>query len=111
MAFSAEALTAGLKPQNSVLSRERRTSRGPKAVSEEVELNVRIRTFALPVPTVDDLGFRRMHFQAALCQAALEALPGELSFLLVPAVDQPIVCIPTPMEGLGASASSSRSNA
>jgi hypothetical protein len=30
MASSAEALTAGLKPQNSVLSLERRTSRGRK---------------------------------------------------------------------------------
>ena len=30
MAFSAEGLTAGLKPQNSMLSRDRRTNRGRK---------------------------------------------------------------------------------
>jgi hypothetical protein len=37
-----------------------------------------------------------MHFQAALCQALLKLCLESLSFLLVPAVDQPIVCIPTP---------------
>ena len=40
MAFSAEALTAGLKPQNSVLSRERLNQSWPKAVSEEVKLDM-----------------------------------------------------------------------
>ena len=30
MAFSAETLTAGLKPQNSLLSRDRLTNRGRK---------------------------------------------------------------------------------
>src|ERR1700730_15224280 len=71
---------------------------GPKAVSEEVELNVRIRTFALPVLTVDELGFRRMHFQEGICQACLKLCLESLSFVLVPAVDQSIVCIPTPWE-------------
>lgn len=69
---------------------------GPKAVSEEVELNVRIRAFALPVLAVNDLGFRRMHLQAALRQPCLKLRLESLSFLLVPAVNQPIVCIPTP---------------
>jgi hypothetical protein len=69
---------------------------GPKAVSEEVELNVRIRAFALPVLAVNDLGFRRMHLQAALRQPCLKLRLESLSFLLVSAVDQPIVCIPTP---------------
>jgi hypothetical protein len=58
-------------------------------------LNVRIRTFALPALAVDYLGFRQMHFQAALCQTRLKLCLESLSFLLVSAVDQPIVCIPT----------------
>ena len=37
-----------------------------------------------------------MHLQAALCQPCLKLRLESLSFLLVPAVDQPIVCIPTP---------------
>jgi hypothetical protein len=38
---------------------------GPKAIPEEVKLNVGILAFAFPVFAVDDLGFRRMHFQVA----------------------------------------------
>jgi hypothetical protein len=37
-----------------------------------------------------------MHLQAALRQPCLKLRLESLSFLLVPAVDQPIVCIPTP---------------
>jgi hypothetical protein len=33
---------------------------GPKAVSKEVKLDIRIRAFALPVSAVNDLGFCRM---------------------------------------------------
>ena len=69
---------------------------GPKTVSEEVEFIVRIRAFALPVFAVNDLGFRRMHLQAALCQALLKLCLESLSFLLGPAVHQPIICISTP---------------
>ena len=96
MAFSAEALTAGLKPQNSVLSRKCLNQSGPKAVPEEVKFDVRILAFALPVLAVDDLGFRRMHLQAALCQASLKLGLEGLGFLLVPAVNQSIIRIPTP---------------
>src|ERR1700758_3466354 len=42
---------------------------GPKAVSDEVEFDVRIRASALPILTVDNLGLCRMQFQAALRQA------------------------------------------
>ena len=39
-----------------------------------------------------------MHLQAALCQPCLKLGLEGLRFLLVPAVHQPIVCIPTPRE-------------
>ena len=98
MAFSAEGLTAGLKPQNSCLSRELRNQPRPKAVSEEVKFDVRILAFAVPVFAVDDLGFRRMHLQPALRQSGLKLGLEGLRFLLGPAVHQPIICIPTPRE-------------
>src|SRR5262249_33493608 len=69
---------------------------GAKAVPEEVELSVRIRAFALPIFAVDDLSFRRMHFQAAFCQARLKLCLEGLRFLLVATVYQPIIRIPTP---------------
>src|SRR6266446_5246604 len=68
----------------------------PKAVSEKVELDVRIRSCAISVLAVDDLGFCRMQFQAALCQARLKFGLEGLGFLLVPAVNQSIISIPTP---------------
>ena len=78
----------------------------PKAVSEKVEFDVRILAFALPVLAVDDLGFGRMQFQAALCQTRLKFGLEGLGFLLGPAVNQPIIGIPTPREGRGVSVSS-----
>src|SRR6476469_2601670 len=66
----------------------------PKAVPEKVELDVRIRSFAIPVLAVDDLGFCRMQLQAALFQARLKFVLAGLSFLLVPAVNQSIISIP-----------------
>src|SRR5947207_1164993 len=96
MAFSAEELTAGLNPQNSLLSRERPDHSRPKTVSEKVELDVRIRSFAIAVLAVDDLGFCWMQLQAALCQARLKFSLEGLGFLLVPAVNQSIIRIPTP---------------
>jgi hypothetical protein len=74
MALIAEELTAGLNPQNSVLSRKRFTRRGlkqPKAVSKKVKFDIRISAFALFVFAVDYFGFRWMHLQAALRQASL----------------------------------------
>src|SRR6202008_758369 len=50
------------------------------------------------VLAVNDPGFRRMHFQVAFCQPRLKLCFECQRFLLVPAVDQPIVCIPTPRE-------------
>src|SRR6266550_7691133 len=43
-----------------------------KAISEKVELDVRIRSSATPVLAVDDLGLCRMQLQAALCQTRLK---------------------------------------
>ena len=71
---------------------------GPKAIPEEVKLNVRILAFAFPVFAVDDLGFRRMHFQVAFRQAGLKLCLEGLRFLLVPAVYQSVIRIPTPRE-------------
>src|SRR5437773_3729850 len=45
---------------------------GPKAVAEEIKLNVRIRSFTFTVLAVDDLGFGRMQLQAARCQASVK---------------------------------------
>src|SRR5215831_3972089 len=67
-----------------------------KTVSEKVESDVRIRSFAIPVLAVDDLGFCRMQFQAALCQARLKFGLEGLGLVLVPAVNQSIISIPTP---------------
>jgi hypothetical protein len=44
---------------------------GPKAVSEEVELNIRILAFAVPVLAVNDLGFRA--FLGGILPTVLEA--------------------------------------
>ena len=72
MAFSAEGLTAGVKLQNSSLFRE------------------------LLTLTIDDLGFRRVHLEAALFQASLKFGLEGFSLLLGPAMHQPIICVPTP---------------
>src|SRR5437667_10926145 len=74
MVFIAEGLTAGLNPQNSV------------------------HAFAFLVLAVDDFGFRRMHLQVALRQASLKLRLERLCFLLVTAVHQSVVRIPTPRE-------------
>src|SRR5215831_4579822 len=68
----------------------------PKTVSEKVELDIRIRSFAIAILAVDDLGFCRMQLQAALCQTRLKFGLDGLGFLLVPAVNQSIIRIPTP---------------
>jgi hypothetical protein len=67
-----------------------------KAISEKVELNVRIRSSATPVLAVDDLGLCRMQLQAALCQTRLKFDLEGLGFLLASAVNQPVISIPTP---------------
>src|ERR1700730_17396031 len=69
---------------------------GPKAVSEEVKFDVRILFFATPVLAVNDLGFRRVQFQATDCEASLKIGLEGLRFLLGPAVNQPVIRIPTP---------------
>src|ERR1700740_951107 len=68
----------------------------PKAVAEEIKLDVRILSFALSVLAVDDLGFRRMHFQTALCQTCSKRALEGLGFLLVSTVNQPVIGISTP---------------
>ena len=96
MVFSAAGLTAGLKPQNMVLSRKRLTHRGSKAIPEKVKFDVRICRFAFPVLAVNDFGFRRMQLQVALCQSSLKLGPEGFCFSLAPAVYQSIIGIPTP---------------
>ena len=76
----AEAAEQRVVPRVSNLS-------GPKAVPEEVKLDVRIRASALSVFAVDDLGFRRMHLEVALCQACLKRGLEDQGFMLVPAVN------------------------
>jgi hypothetical protein len=71
---------------------------GSKAVPEKVKFDVRVLAFPLPVFAVNDLGFCRMQFQAALHEAGLKFGLESLCFLLAPAVDQPIIGIPTPRE-------------
>src|ERR1700682_2885569 len=95
IAFSAVALTAGVNPQNSSLLLEFFTQRG-RAVSEEVKFDVRILFFATPVLAVNDLGFRRVQFQATDCEASLKIGLEGLRFWLGPAVNQPVIRIPTP---------------
>src|SRR5258708_15191499 len=69
-----------------------------KAISEKVELDVRIRSSATPVLAVDDLGLCRMQLQAALCQTRLKFDLESLGFLLASAVNQPVISIPTPRQ-------------
>ena len=52
--------------------------------------------FATPVLAVNDLGFRRVQFQATDCEASLKIGLEGLRFLLGPAVNQPVIRIPTP---------------
>ena len=54
----------------------------PKAVTEEVKLDIRILASAACVPAVDDPGLRRMHFEMALCQAYLKRGLDALGFML-----------------------------
>ena len=98
MAFSAEGLTAGCEAAEQFLVPRAPDQPRPEAVSEEVKLDVRILPFALSVLAVDDLGFRRMHLQAALRQASLKLGLEGFGFLLGPAVHQPVIRIPTPRE-------------
>src|SRR6516165_2166415 len=79
----------------------------PKTVSEKVELDVRIRSFAIPVLAVDDLGVCRMQLQAALCQAPLKFGLEGLGFFLARSGSEPIHHPHTDTtEGPGASAPS-----
>src|ERR1700751_502739 len=68
----------------------------PKAVAEEIKLDVRILSFALSVLAVDDLGFRRMHFQTTLRQTCLKRSHEGLGPLLVSTVNKTVIGIPTP---------------
>src|SRR6266699_194336 len=64
-----------------------------KAISEKVELDVRIRSSATPVLAVDDLGLCRMQFQAALGQARLKFELEGMGLPLGLAVSQPVTSI------------------
>src|SRR4030081_3497490 len=96
IAFSAVALMAGVNPQKQLVASGILHPTGPKAVSEEVKFDVRILCFAAPVLAVNDLGFRRVQFQATDCEASLKVGLEGLRFLLGPAVNQPVIRIPAP---------------
>src|SRR5271166_739584 len=70
----------------------------PELVSEEVELDVRIRSSSPRIPAVNDLSLGGMHLQVTLLQACLKLCPDGFRFLLGPAVYQPVIRIPTPRE-------------
>ena len=75
---------------------------GTKAVSEEIELNIRIPAAPLAVLAISDLGFGRMQFQTARGQADLKVGLEGYRFLLAVAVHPSIIGIPTPREvGVG----------
>src|SRR5262245_26887245 len=59
----------------------------PKAVPEEVKLDVRILASTLSVPAVDDSGLRRMHFEVALCQSRLKCALDAFGFMFDTAVN------------------------
>jgi hypothetical protein len=57
---------------------------------------------AFSVFTVDNPGFDRMQFQITLRQARLKTSLEGFGFLLSPAVNQSVICIPTPKQvGIG----------
>ena len=70
----------------------------PELVSEEVEFDVRIHPFALSISAVHDPCFGGMQFQAAFRQPRSKLGPEGFCFLLSPAVQQPVIGIPTPRE-------------
>src|SRR5579871_785393 len=69
-----------------------------EAKPEKVKFEIRIFALPLSVSAVNDFGFRRMHLQTALRQASLKRRFKCLRLLLVTAVHQPVICIPTPRE-------------
>jgi hypothetical protein len=75
---------------------------GPKAVTEEVERHIRILRIAFSVLTIDNPGFDGMQFQVAFRQTRLKISLKGFSFSFRPAVNQSVICIPTPKQvGIG----------
>jgi hypothetical protein len=58
----------------------------PELVSEDVELDVRIRSSSPRIPAVNDLSLGGMHLQVTLFQACLKLGPDGFRFLLGPDV-------------------------
>jgi hypothetical protein len=67
-------------------------------ISEEVELDVRICPCTVSILAIDDLGFGGVQFHSAFRQSGLKFSLEGFSFLLGPAMHQPVICIPTPRE-------------
>jgi hypothetical protein len=86
----------GVKAAEQRVSSETPNQTGPKAVPEEIEMNIRIRASTLAVLAVNDLGFGRMQFQVARCQAGAKLGLKGFPFLLASAVHQSIISISTP---------------
>jgi hypothetical protein len=70
----------------------------PEAVTEEVELRIRMLASASPVLAANDLGFVRMHFQLAFRQTCRKLCLYGYGFGFRPTVYQSIICITAPWE-------------
>lgn len=68
----------------------------PKAITEKVKHDRLAFTSASIILAVNDPRFRRMQFQAALCEPSLERFANALRLHLIPAMYQPAIRTPTP---------------
>ena len=71
---------------------------GSEAVPKEIKFYIGALACSIPVSAVNNLGFRRMHFQVAPRQPRLKLGLKGFSFVLGPAVYQPVISISTPRE-------------
>jgi hypothetical protein len=65
-----------------------------EGVPEEVELDILVRSPAVIILAVDDLGLHWMKLQTALCQACPDDIEHKPRLLLTPAVDNRVVSVP-----------------
>jgi hypothetical protein len=96
--FHRQAAHCGIESAEQRFVSKASNQTGPEAVSKKVKLDIWKFAPTLSVFAVDDLSFCRMQFQTALCQADLKFGFESFCFLRAPAVNQPIIGIPTPRE-------------
>jgi hypothetical protein len=85
--FHRRLAHCGIEPAEQRVVPKASNQTGPEAISKKVELDIRKLAPALAVFAVDNFGFRRMQFQAALREASLKFSLESLCFSLTPAVD------------------------